>query len=195
MLDQPTLVLNRSWSPINITSVRRAISLAYRGLANIISPETYEAYDFESWSDLSVRNEEPCIRTVTLRIRVPEVIVLQCYDSFPRKKIAFSRKNIYKRDNHTCQYCGRKASSEELSIDHVVPRSLGGESQWANCVLACLKCNVKKGNRTLEKAGMSLIRKPSKPKWAPYLTFTLGTIKQSWEKFISDRYWNTELRA
>jgi 5-methylcytosine-specific restriction endonuclease McrA len=175
--------------------VRRAISLVYRGLAKIISPETYETHDFESWSDLSIRKEDPHIRTVSLSIRVPEVIVLLFYDSYPKKRIAFSRKNIYRRDHFTCQYCGKTAGSEELSIDHIKPRSLGGESTWTNCVLACLRCNVRKGNRSLEEAGMSLIRKPTKPKWAPYLTFTLGKMKQSWEKFISSRYWNTELKA
>ncbi|MBI1849803.1 MAG: HNH endonuclease [Planctomycetes bacterium] len=192
-LNDATLVLNRSWVAIHVTSVRTALSLVYQGCARIISPETYETHDFASWTDLSVANGDRCIRTVSLTIRVPEIIVLLAYDGIPKKEVPFSRKNIYKRDTYTCQYCGRRASSEDLSIDHIIPRSHGGRSSWTNCVLACIRCNVRKGNRTLREAGMTLLHKPQKPDWSPALTLTFGAKKESWEKFISDRYWNIEL--
>jgi 5-methylcytosine-specific restriction endonuclease McrA len=193
VLNDATLVLNRSWVAIHVTSVRTALSLVYQGVARVISPDTYQSHDFESWADLSVAKGERCIHTVSLTIRVPEIIVLLGYDGIPKKEVPFSRKNLYKRDGYTCQYCGRRAPSEDLSIDHIVPRSLGGKSSWTNCVLACIRCNVRKGNRSLRGAGMSLVRKPQKPDWSPALTLTFGAKKQSWEKFISDRYWNVEL--
>ncbi|MBN2490435.1 MAG: HNH endonuclease [Planctomycetes bacterium] len=193
MLDQKTLVLNRSWRAIHVTTVRRALALLYQNAAKVVSPDTFEMHDFESWADFARRRGADCIRTVTLKIPIPEVIVLKGYDGVPVRRVSFSRRNIYKRDNYTCQYCGTRRASEELSIDHVVPRSRGGRMSWTNCVLACLRCNVKKGNRTLAEAGMHLIRTPTRPDWAPYLELTLGYRRQSWEKFISDRYWDTEL--
>ena len=195
-LDQKTLVLNRSWHAIHVTTVRRALALLYQDTAKVVSPDTFEMHDFQSWADLSDAraSDTACVSTVRLKIRVPEVIVLHGYDGVPVRRVSFSRRNIYKRDNHTCQYCGVRKSTEELSIDHVVPRSKGGRLSWTNCVLACLDCNVRKGNRTLAEAHMRLINQPVKPDWKPYLELTLGVRRQSWDKFISDRYWDTELR-
>ncbi len=192
-LNDATLVLNRSWVAIQVTPVRTALSLVYQRVARIISPDTYQTFDFDTWADLRVASGERCIRTVSLTLKIPEIIVLLGYDAIPKKEVPFSRKNIYKRDSYTCQYCGIRATSEDLSIDHVVPRSHGGKSSWTNCVLACIRCNVRKGNRPLREAGITLIRKPQKPDWSPALTLTFGAKKQSWEKFISDRYWNVEL--
>jgi 5-methylcytosine-specific restriction endonuclease McrA len=193
LLNEATLVLNRSWTVISTTTVRRALTLAVKNVARIVVPETFEAHDFESWRDLSVTTGEPCIKTVALRIRVPEVIVLLTYDALPNKEVPFTRRNLYQRDRYRCQYCGAKAPREDLTIDHVVPRSKGGRTHWRNCVLACVSCNVKKGNRTLQDAGMHLVRRPVKPKWEPYLSIPITQRKQSWQHFISEKYWNTEL--
>lgn len=193
LLNQKTLVLNRSWHAIHVTTVRRALSLLYQNAAKVVTPDTFEMHDFLSWADLARAKNTPCIRTVRLLIPAPEVIVLKGYDGVPIRRVSFSRRNIYKRDKYTCQYCGRRRPTEDLSIDHVVPRSSGGKLSWTNCVISCLECNVKKGNRTLKEAGMRLIRQPTKPDWAPYLELTLGYRRQSWEKFISDRYWDAEL--
>ena len=193
MLTTKALVLNRNWIPIHVTPVRTALSLAYRGIARIISPDTYETHTFDSWADLRAQDGEACIRTVSLRIRIPEVIVLQGYDKMPQMKVPFTRKNIYRRDGYTCQYCGSKPGSRELSIDHIVPRSRGGKSTWTNCVLACTTCNSVKANRSLEESGRHLLKTPEKPKWYPYITIPLMERKQSWERFISDRYWDVTL--
>jgi 5-methylcytosine-specific restriction endonuclease McrA len=193
MLNEPTLVLNRSWIAICTTTVRHALTLAYRRAAKIIATDTFEAHDFESWADLSVMNGEPCIKTVTLSLRIPEVIVLLAYDAIPQREVAFSRKNLYQRDGYRCQYCGRRKASSDLSIDHILPRSRGGRSTWHNCVLACLECNVRKGNRSLEESGMKLIRRPFKPRWSPCLQIKIGHRRASWERFVSDHYWNVEL--
>lgn len=193
ILDQRALVLNRSWVAIDTTTVRRAIVWIYRGIARAVNPETYEAHDFESWADLSVVRDQPTIRTINLQIRVPEVILLQMYNEVPRKEVVFSRRNIYKRDKYTCQYCGARPGSEELSIDHVVPRAQGGHSTWTNCVLACVECNKRKANRTPPEAGLRLLREPVRPPWTPLVSVRLGTRRASWERFLSEKYWNTEL--
>jgi 5-methylcytosine-specific restriction endonuclease McrA len=193
MLNEPTLVLNRSWVAISTTTVRDALSLVYRGVARVIQPETYETHDFDSWADLAVAKEEPVIRTVKLQIRVPEVILLTRHDRMPERSVPFSRRNLYRRDGLRCQYCGRRQPSSELSIDHVVPRSRGGRTIWENCVLACIPCNVRKGNKLLSEAGMHLVRLPTKPPWSPCLTVTVARRRASWEKFVSEQYWNVSL--
>ena len=95
------------------------------------------------------------------------MLALARYDRLPTQAVAFSRRNIFKRDRFTCQFCGRQPGSEELTIDHVVPRSRGGTSTWENCVLACVPCNARKANRTPEQAGMKLRRAPVRPAWKP----------------------------
>jgi 5-methylcytosine-specific restriction endonuclease McrA len=192
-LTERALVLNRSWSAITTTSVRHALVLACRKVARIICPETYQAYELSDWAELSATRDGPAIYTPLLRIPVPEIIVLTRYNGFPRRGVAFSRRNIYRRDDYTCQYCGARPGSELLSIDHILPRSRGGTSTWDNCVIACLKCNMKKANRTVEQAGMSLLRPPFRPSWTGALEVAVGRRKASWDKFISERYWNVEL--
>lgn len=189
------LVLNRYWQAIHVTSMRRAISLVYGDRARIISPDTYQTYDFQTWAELGEAEAEgdEVIRTVTMKLRMPEVIVLLGCDAQPRRKVVFSRKNLFRRDRNTCQYCGKRFPREELTIDHVVPVSKGGKTNWVNCVIACRTCNTKKDCRTPAEAGMKLIRQPAKPKAAFYLSLPVGKQKQSWQKFISDAYWNVEL--
>ena len=194
VLSEPTLVLNRNWLPIRVCTVRRALTLVFKDLARIIGPDqNYTLHDFESWLDMKVHANEPHIRTVSLRIRIPEVIVLRGCDRFTRPHVVFSRRNLFRRDRNTCQYCSVRFPTEELSIDHIVPRSLGGVGSWTNCVVACLSCNARKGNRQLDDAGMKLSRTPKEP--PPQMAFTLhlGHRKASWEQFVSEAYWNIEL--
>jgi 5-methylcytosine-specific restriction endonuclease McrA len=193
VLFEPTLVLNRNWLPIRVCTVRRALSLVFRDMARIIRPENFLPYDFGSWADLHVPQGEPFVQAVRLRIRIPEVIVLRFCEQFTRPRVVFSRRNLFRRDKNTCQYCGRKYSTEDLSIDHVVPRSLGGKSSWTNCVVACLSCNSRKGNRTLQRAQMQLTRLPKEPPPQAALTLQLGRRKASWDHFVSEAYWNVAL--
>ena len=111
----------------------------------------------------------------------------------PRLQVAFSRRNLYRRDDHRCQYCGRRGKSGDLSIDHVLPRSRGGMSSWENCVLACVACNHRKADRLPEEIGWQLLKKPIEPTWAPTFEAPVGRVRISWEKFISERYWNVTL--
>jgi 5-methylcytosine-specific restriction endonuclease McrA len=193
VLMEQALVLNRSWTAITTTSVRQALVLAYREVAQIICPDTYQVYDFEDWAELGGREDEPVINTPLLTLRVPEIIVLSRYNGFPQRGVAFSRRNIYRRDRFTCQYCGARPGSELLSIDHVIPRCRGGRSTWDNCVLACLECNKRKANRSLAQSGLNLAKPPAQPLWNGAIEVGIGSRKASWEKFISERYWNIEL--
>lgn len=195
VLDSPVLELNKSWQPIHVIDVRRAFSMMMAGLAKAVEPESYQLHAFETWADLRAAEGEPCVRTVSLSLRLPEVIVLNRYDRIPSRKVVFSRRNIYRRDGYTCQYCGTKPGSEELSIDHVLPKSKGGRSEWSNCVVACTPCNARKASRTARQAGLRLKRQPVAPVWKPSLAIGRFRIKASWEKFVSAAYWETELES
>jgi len=193
VLSQPTLVLNKSWYAISTTTVQRALCLLFTEAAKVIRPETFEVHGFRSWSDLAVPPDEPCVRTVKLRIRVPEIILLTRYDRVPRRTLPFTRRNLFRRDNNTCQYCGGRPGTSWLTIDHIIPRSRGGRSTWHNCVLACVPCNRKKANRTPAEAGMRLLTEPVVPQWMQTAEIPLGRIPQSWEKFVNEQYWNVPL--
>jgi 5-methylcytosine-specific restriction endonuclease McrA len=193
MLSEPALVLNHNWYPIGTTTVRDAICMVYRDAAKALDPLDCSVHDFDSWASLRVAENEPCIRTVRLRIRVPEIIVLNTYDALPRRRVPFSRRNIYKRDEYRCQYCGARSPVSELTIDHIVPRSLGGRSTWDNCVIACLRCNRRKAHRTPEEAGLRLRNAPHEPNWSPCVSIPIIKRRASWEQFVSERYWNAEL--
>jgi 5-methylcytosine-specific restriction endonuclease McrA len=196
VLNTKVLVLNRSYLPVHITSVRRAFSLLYQGLACAVN-EQYRTFDFASWSDLSVSMHDDTIGLVDRVVRVPRVILLLAYDRVPRRQVRFSRFNIYNRDRNICQYCGRRFSRSELNLDHVVPRSQGGLSRWENVVCSCHTCNRRKGGRTPEQAGMKLLRPARRPEWTPFMleTFSLRRYTE-WMPFLSTvdaSYWNTEL--
>lgn len=196
ILNTKVLILNRSYLPIHVTSVRRAFVLLYQGIARAVN-EQYQLFDFQSWSDLSVSARDESIGLVNRAIRVPRVILLVGYDRVPKRQVRFSRYNIYARDKSTCQYCGRRLPRHDLNLDHVIPRSQGGISTWENVVCSCQECNRRKGGRTPQQAGMSLSRKPVRPKWTPFMqdAFSLARYKE-WLPFLNTidaSYWNTEL--
>jgi 5-methylcytosine-specific restriction endonuclease McrA len=123
---------------------------------------------------------------------VPEVLTLTRHDRPRHNAVTFCRRNVFKRDHQTCQYCGARPGTEELTIDHVVPRAQGGLTNWENCVLACVPCNARKANRTPEQAGMKLRRHPTRPAWKPL--YDASTVRiASWSRFLSEAYWNVEL--
>lgn len=160
--------------------------------ARIVDPADYQLYDWEDWAKLVPNKDEPFVRTMRHRIRVPEVVTLNEFDRVPTATVALSRRNVFKRDRFTCQYCGVQPGSEDLTIDHVVPRSRGGQTSWENCVLACFRCNSRKADRTPDEASMRLKKKPIEPTWRPIYADRADTIR-SWSKFISEAYWVTEL--
>ena len=119
--------------PIHITSVRRACSLLYQGIARAVD-EQYQTFDFESWAALSATVHDDTIGLVNRALRVPRVILLVGYDRIPKRHVRFSRFNVYARDRNTCQYCGQVFARGDLNLDHVIPRSQGGTSTWENVV-------------------------------------------------------------
>ena len=185
--DRATLVLNRSWRPVHVTTVRRALCMVFREAARIVATDTLSTFTFEEWLEQPVPHGAPAIRSPSLRLQVPEVVLLTQYDRVPCHEAPFTRRNLFLRDDYTCQYCGRRCTTDHLSVDHVLPRSRGGGTSWENCVLACVGCNARKADRTLKEAGLRLLRPPTRPRWTPYLTLRPSQRMESWSKFTTDR--------
>jgi 5-methylcytosine-specific restriction endonuclease McrA len=194
VLEMPTLVLNRKWRPVNVTTVVRALVLLWNRAARAVEPEEYRLYDWDDWAALGPVEGRPCIRTSRQRLRVPEVIGLTNYDRLPGTSVTFSRRNVARRDHYTCQYCGDQPGAGAITIDHVVPRSRGGASCWTNCVAACDACNARKADRTPEQAGMRLRRRPARPEWKP-LYSARGARVPSWDRFLGDGHVPTTARS
>lgn len=192
VLERPALVLNRNWQPVNVATVARALTLVWNDNARVVCPETYQLFDWCDWSNIQPEDGEPSVRSTQQLIRAPEVVALTGFDRLPKAHVAFSRRNIFKRDQFKCQYCGVRPRPDELTIDHIVPRAQGGQSTWDNCVLACIDCNHSKADRTPEQARMTLSKVAKRPNWSP--AYSRHTVRlDSWQKFISDAYWNAEL--
>lgn len=158
------LVLNASYEPLNITSWRRAVVLIIKGKAERVEHNGRFVYaDFP----------------------LPTVIRLRHYVRIPYKDIPMTRRNLLQRDDHTCQYCNY--SGDGLTLDHVIPRSRGGGDTWENMVTACVRCNVKKGNRTPREADMPLLSQPRKPHSSLYFEVTRqirSGVHQEWKKYV-----------
>lgn len=167
-LHKPVLVLNASYEPINICAVRRALVLILKGVA---SPEEYSS---------------SLLHSARATLKLPSVIRLLEYRRIPHQTRALSRKNILMRDRYTCQYCQRVLPSGELTLDHVAPRSRGGETTWENLVACCHRCNNRKGSRTPEEAGMRLLRppKPFSLHTSRHLMRLLGKSDAKWRKYL-----------
>ena len=184
VLERPTLVLNRNWQPIHVTTVVRALVMLWNDTARVVEPAEFRLYTWEEWAGLEPPPGGPCIRSARARLRVPEVVCLADYDRLPATAVTFSRRNVAKRDHHTCQYCGAQPGWAAITVDHVVPRSQGGTSTWTNCVAACVACNARKADRTPEQAGMRLRRAPARPEWKPlYAARSAGVA--SWSQFLA----------
>jgi 5-methylcytosine-specific restriction endonuclease McrA len=207
-LSANVLVLNRFYQAIRVVNVRRAFALLAKDLAEVVHIETaatgqsvWTNHDMTEWTELSQLKKEfepdgfDWIHTVRFAVAVPKIIRLLGYDKLPRQDVKFNRRNIFARDSNRCQYCARKFSTMDLSLDHVTPRSQGGKSTWDNIVCCCVKCNVKKGGRTPEQAHMKLLTKPVKPKRSPAISFKLADARySSWKQFLDEAYWTVELK-
>jgi len=167
MADSSVLVLNATYEPINVVSIRRAVVLLLKEKAEVV-----EATERE-------------LRSANLRICMPAVIRLVYYVRIPRLLgVPLSRRTVLARDYYTCQYCGATPNKGELTIDHVQPRSKGGETAWDNVVTACRRCNVRKGNRTLAEAGLTLRRKPARPRYIAFAVLAQSTQNELWQKYM-----------
>ncbi len=161
----PVLVLNANFEPINVCSTRRAIGLILNGKADMV---------------LNGRGE---IKTVTKSYPRPSIIRLEKMIRRPRPRIRLTKREILRRDDYTCQYCGQRASY--LTVDHILPRRLGGQHSWENLVAACPSCNHRKGGRTIEQAQMHLLHLPAEPPVSAYYLFARHLNEnQEWVSFV-----------
>jgi len=192
------LVLNKNFIPVSLTSWKKAIKLVYLERADVVDEE-YRTYSFNDWFEISqMINEHPAgfIYTPKFKIAIPEIIALRFYDRIQFEEPRLTRRNIYEHYGYKCCYCGKKFPTEKLNIDHIIPRSRGGKTEWSNIVTSCIDCNLKKGNKTPREAGMKLLIPPSRPQRRIRLALVLNSqikIPTSWQKFIDHIYWNTEL--
>jgi len=162
------LILNQTFEPLQVCGTRRAVILLFTGKAE------------------RVEDTGQVIRSPSTALLLPSVIRLQHFVRKPvSPTISFNKKNILKRDAYTCQYCGRNGG-ERMTIDHVIPKSLGGRTVWENVVSACRTCNLRKGSKRLGEAGMHLLRKPTKPHSFSYLGILAHTSPHytSWWKYL-----------
>ncbi len=171
---EQVLLLNITYEPLRIINWKKAITLLCLGKVEVI-----EEYGRD-------------IRSVSFTIKLPSVVRLLKLVKKPKSPVKFSRQNIYLRDKYHCQYCGLKHPTEELTYDHVLPKSRGGKTEWENIVTCCVGCNRQKGGRTPTEARMKLVRKPTRPSWVPAIKITIGLkqIPQTWRDYL---YWHVEL--
>jgi 5-methylcytosine-specific restriction endonuclease McrA len=199
VLSAPVLALNRHFAPLRVLDVKRAVGMLFTGAAEVVDTDDahFQTYDFVSWRELSTlkaefeHDQHDWIGMVKGHLAVPRVIRMMHFDRHRRVRVPLSRRNIYLRDGNTCQYCGKKFPTSELSLDHVIPRSRGGESSWTNLVCACTNCNSKKAAKTPSEARMHLIRAPRKIAAPAQL---IRVQHESWAHFVSEAYWNVELQ-
>ena len=199
-----TLVLNRNFSPIDIIDSLEAVCKVYTGAAKILGSD-WQKYDFtdwiENWEDIAEMSgyQVDTGRLVNGDFISPEIIVLEVYRGHHKPHSNFSRRNIFVRDENTCQYCSYHSSDrKKFNLDHVFAKSKGGKATWENIVLSCFPCNRKKVDMTLKEANMKLLRKPKKPvfnqpEWG-FGSEKKVSIPKSWDDFVGSLYWNTTLK-
>jgi len=163
-MDRNVLVLNQDYQPHSVCSVERSLKLLFMEKAEML-------HDYPN----------RCIRTVDTVNGHPSVIRLKRYINIPFKRIVLTRRNVMRRDNFKCQYCGGSVS---LTIDHVLPRSRGGKDSWENLVTACTTCNTKKGDRTPDEAKMPLDRSPYRPHYIAFMRVSNGSVHDKWKPYL-----------
>lgn len=185
VLALPVLLLNRHFAPVSVATVRRAVVLLFGGAAHAVD-QSGETYDFQSWLSQPVRSEDDGLPIVGGQVRVPRVLHLLRYDRAPRVAVRLTRRNLMIRDGYQCQYCGRSPTHRDLNVDHVVPRSRGGQDSWENLVVSCRSCNLRKGRRTPLEAGMNLLSVPHRPRWTTATQIRLITREPfaEWHPFL-----------
>ena len=185
VLTLPVLLLNRHFSPVSVATVRRAFVLLYGGSARALD-DSGETYDFGSWLHMPVRSRDDGLPIIGSQVRVPRVLHLLRYDRAPRVTVRLTRRNLMIRDQFQCQYCGKRPTIRDLNVDHVMPRSRGGQDSWENLVVSCRVCNLRKGRRTPTEAGMALLSVPHRPRWSTATQIRLVTREPfaEWQPFL-----------
>mgnify|MGYP003154760672 FL=1 len=169
MMHYQSLKLDSTFRPIEVVDARDALVMVLLGKAVIV--ETYDKF----------------IRTPTTEYLLPAVIVLKRYLKYRPFEVVYNRRNILLRDNYTCQYCDCKFPSDQLTLDHVTPKSRGGKTTWLNITTACKKCNQRKGSKTPFEANMFPTNKPIKPKFSLFNNYKCKTINNKWIPYVKGR--------
>ena len=165
MLTDHVLVVNQNYEPLLTTSVRRAIVMVFLGKAQMVEAR-----------------HGRMIRSVTRVFEEPSIVRLDVYARVPFKQVMLNRRNVIKRDNGVCQYCG--TTTGVMTVDHVIPRLRKGGDSWENLVCACHRCNNQKGNRTPEEAGLQLLNKPRKPSNLTFIRQHVNKGDEVWKKYL-----------
>jgi 5-methylcytosine-specific restriction endonuclease McrA len=195
------LVINRNYQPITTTTLEKAVNKIFKEIAVVVLPpgkqsDVWQELTWDMWADLKPCKGESVLKGVERVFTIPEIIKIKDFGEVPQRQVKLSRRAIFKRDDYTCQYCGKQAPygipMDELSIDHVLPKSQGGKTLWDNVVLACVKCNRKKDNKTPEQARMILRKGPVMPNY-DILQGRLIRV-DSWQNFLGDCYWEVPLK-
>ena len=188
LLQEKVLVLNKYYQAIQITTLQKAICHLVKGTAKVITPD-WTTHSFKEWikiSEFYQNGDAKLIKSPSIAIVVPDAIYLPHYKKLPKHEVVFTRQNLLLRDKYRCQYCGKLLkNSKDRTIDHIIPKSRGGKTIWTNVVLCCKKCNLKKGNKTPEEAGLKLLNVPKEPKWHALIleSFPKHKIK-IWKVFL-----------
>lgn len=182
------LVLNRNWQAIGVKTPAETIGMLMTDTATALNIEGNDVMIPVKWNDwikLSIGKNDLTVKTVNREYKIPKVIVLCKFDKVPKKRPRFSAKNIWIRDKGCCAYTGKSLKPNEGNIDHLIPKSRGGRTDWTNCVLAHKEVNAKKGNKTPEEAGLKLLIKPEPPKELPIYFYIKNkhNIKE-WNYFL-----------
>lgn len=195
------LVINSNYQPITTISLKKAINKLFNENAVIVLPPNeenvlWQELSWGDWSDLEPKPGESVLKAACRVFKIPEIIKVNRFNELPNRKVKLSRRAIFKRDDASCQYCNASAPNDigfdDLTIDHVLPRSQGGKTTWENAVIACTKCNRKKGDKTPEEANMPLKRKPRMP---DYDVLQGRVIRvDSWCHLLGDLYWELPLK-
>jgi len=180
------LVLNKNWQAVGVKNPLEAISMMYCDAATglHIEGDNMSPMSWESWLELPCL-ENDYVSTVTSKIKIPKVIILAKYNQVPHKRPRLTAKNIWQRDNGTCQYTGKKLTPNEGNIDHVLPRSRGGRTSWSNCVLSHKDVNSLKGDKTPHEAGLRLLKQPREPIAMPTIVYIKNHHNiEEWNTFL-----------
>jgi 5-methylcytosine-specific restriction endonuclease McrA len=181
------LVLNRNWQAIGVKTPAETIGMLMTDAATALNVDFNNMYPVKwaDWIKLPISDNDLVINTVNRSFKVPKIIVLCKFDKVPKRRPKFSAKNIWIREKGICAYSGKKLSPNEGNIDHLIPKSRGGQTTWENCVLAHKEINAKKGNKTPEEAGLKLLITPEPPKELPVTFFIKNRYKiQEWNFFL-----------
>ena len=186
------LVLNSSWQPICVKSVKQAVSDLFSGNFKAINikydPEGNVTemipMDWEQWAELDISKEDYYITSPNLRVKIPTILVATNFNKIIYKSPKLSAENIRKRDNNICQYTGKKLSFKDGSIDHIIPKSRGGKDTWENLVLCDKKLNTIKGSKTPDEAGLELLSEPRKPQKSSFSDELTNLQHKDWSHFV-----------